>query len=570
MKSSTRTLLILLLITSVCLPAAFAETVMVPMRDGTLLATDVNLPSKGGPAFPVLLTRTVYGRVGDPQMTALFTSMGVAFVSQDTRGRGDSEGKDMVFADDGWGERQDGADTVAWVKAQPWCNGKIGTWGYSALGIVQSLMAPVTSDVDFQLIGIGASSLYGQLVYQGGVLRKELVEPWLATQGSLHVLDIWKSHPAYDEFWTCYNTEERASHITAPGAHGGGWFDTFLQGTLNSFTTRQHEGGQGARGQQKLLIGPWGHGEMTPATGELTFSNSMSFNIIPFQVRLFQRWLLGQENGIMKEPAVNYYTMGDCDDPDAPGNEWRTADDWPPFPTVETAYYLQNDGVLALEPPVVEGAQKSFNFDPTDPCPTHGGANLNLPFGPMDQRKVSTRPDVLRFETAALDSPLEATGRVKVKVYVSSDAPDTDFTAKLVDIYPDGREMLILDSVQRVKFRNGFEKADPLPAGQIGEIVIDLWSTSMVFNEGHKIGVQISSCNYPRFEVNPNTGEDFPRYHDATADGNSLIDESSVRVAHNTVHMDRHRPSALYLSVRIGTNSELPDNATASSPAITP
>jgi putative CocE/NonD family hydrolase len=179
-------------------------------------------------------------------------------------------------------------------------------------------------------------------------------------------------------------------------------------------------------------------------------------------------------------------------------------------------------------------------YDPNNPVPTHGGANLILPAGPFNQQELGLRDDVLTFTTPVLDAPIEITGRVTVRLYVSSDAPDTDFTAKLVDIYPDGREILMMDSIQRVKFRNGFREADPLPPGEVGLVEIDLWSISLIVNAGHRIGLHVSSSNYPRFEVNPNTGEDFPPE-----------DETVVMpAAQNTVYMDANRPSALLLPIR--------------------
>jgi len=535
MNIRTRVWLFTVLAVLFLVPLASSETVMVPMKDGTKLATDFTLPSSGGPAFPVVLVRSVYNKSQGAAFAPLFNGMGLAFVVQDTRGRFASEGKDMVFADDGWGERQDGADTVAWVKQQPWCNGKIGTWGMSALGITQIQMAPATKDIAAQTIIVASSKFYGQTAYQGGVFMKSLAEKWIQGQKSDWVIDIWKSHPAYDAYWQGFNAEEQASKITAPAVHVGGWFDIFQQGTINNFVTRQHQGGEGAKGNQKLIIGPWPHG-VSQVLGDLKLrDNFTALDFNQYTARFLQYWLKGDQNGIMTEPAVNYYTLGDVVEDNAPGNEWRTANDWPPFPTTPTSYYLMEGGKLAAAPP--DKGSVTYAYDPKDPCPTKGGQNLTIPAGPFDQRAVSNRPDVLRFATGPLDAPLEITGNVQVVLYVSTDAPDTDFAAKFVDIYPDGKEILMLDSIRRLKFHSGFDKADLVKPGDIAKLDIDLWSISLIVNKGHRIGVQVSSSNYPRFEKNPNTGDDFPK-------------EDNLRVAKNTVYMDKEHSSAIILPVR--------------------
>jgi len=521
------------------------------MQDGVKLATDVYLPKEGGPAFPVVLARSVYGRGAGPQLAAGYNKIGLAFVVQDTRGRGDSEGeKDMVFLDDGWNEHPDGLDTVNWIRQQPWCNGTVGSWGMSALGITQVLMAGTGADLDGQSIAVAAANFYDQLSYQGGVFRKQLAEKWVTGQKSPHVIELWKQHPAYDEFWDGFNAAARAPKVVAPAVHIGGWFDIFGKGTVENFTSRQYNGGEGAKGNQKLVMGPWPHGP-SKKTGDLELADNFNFDIGGYEKKFYEHWLLGKDNGLDKEPAVHYYTLGACGEEGAPGNEWRTADAWPPVPATETAYLLTADGGLTTDAAAVEGGKREYPFDPADPCPTVGGQNLfpDHGIGPMDQRKVSSRPDVLAFATPPLDAPVEITGNVKVRLYVSSDAPDTDFTAKLVDIYPDGREILMLDNIRRLKFRNGYEKAEPLPAGEVGMLELDLWNISLIVNKGHRIGVQVSSSNYPRFEVNPNTGADFPGYLSEKKDGVAVTDTWTVRKAQNTVYMDKEHPSALLLPI---------------------
>lgn len=530
-----------------------AETVMVPMRDGTKLATEVHLPATGGPAFPVILVRTVYGRKNDG-IARKARELGIAVVSQDTRGYGDSEGERMQFAADGAGMLRDGDDTVSWVKSQPWCNGKVGTWGGSALGITQVLLAPVRNDLACQMIVVAPSSMY-PVFMRGGVPQKLLSEryarmmghePWFLRQRG--------KHPTYDEYWRLQDADSRVASITAPAVHVGGWFDFYPQGTLNGFASRQYLGGPGARGNQKLVIGPWEHA-VSAKVGDLAFPNhQFDFNALAW--RFFRHWLKGESaDGVMDEPAVHYYVLGDCDDPHAPGNCWRAADHWPPVRTRETAYYLSNDGKLTTDKGEVQAGPRTYLFDPAHPCPSLGGLDATKPL-PLDQRSISSRADVLKFATGALTEPLEVTGAVRVRLFVSSDASDTDFTAKLIDIYPDGREIAILNGIQRVKFRRGFETPEPLAIGSVGELVLDCWSISIVFNQGHRIGVQISSSNWPRYEVNPNSGADLPTYTGQNQEGDWLLDPASLRTANNTVYMDAARTSALILPVaRAGSST---------------
>jgi hypothetical protein len=543
-----RTTCSLVLLTAMLLSQAAdapAETILLPMRDGTRLATELQLPTSGGPTFPVVLVRTLYGRNSDKFANAI-TSRGMAAVIQDTRGYGDSEGERLGFEADGWGKLQDGVDTIAWIKKQPWFNGKIGTWGVSALGITQNMLAPTSPDVSAQVIGLAPFSMF-PVFMRGGVPQKLLPERYVKMMGHHRAFAERRNHPTYDDYWRLGDPESRVAEITAPAVLVGGWFDLYPQGMIENFVARQYRGGPGARGNQKLIIGPWEHG-ITEQVGDLKFPN-YKFDWNALSWRFMQHWLQGTANAVMDEPAVHYYTLGDCSDPAAPGNCWRTATAWPPFPTVPTRYFLASDGALTTQPALTNDAKRSFAFDPANPCPSLGGDTATRPL-PLDQRPNLARGDVLAFATEPLADPLEVTGAVSMRLFVSSDAPDTDFTAKLVDIYPDGRQISICDGIQRVKFRRGFEKPDPLAPGSVGELTIDCWSTSIIFNRGHRIGVLISSSNWPRFEVNPNTGADLPQYTTPNELGDWQIDKTSLRVAHNTVLMDAAHPSALVLPVR--------------------
>lgn len=516
--------------------AAPLQTHMVPMRDGVKLATDVALPPGDGP-WPALLARTPYDKQGVP--VQLIAMQGYAAVSQDVRGRFGSEGKALAFLDDGWGERQDGYDAVEWVAAQTWCNGIVGTFGPSALGITQNMMAGAAPPhLVCQHVAVACSDMYRQAVYQGGGFRKALVEGWLGgNKWPAENLELMTAHPHYDAFWEMLSPESRHSHVTVPTYQLGGWYDIFSQGNIDSFAGLQTRGGEGARGRQKLVMGPWTHGGMTKRQqGELTYpANSLTRGGLVGMKRWVDYWLKGVATGIADEPPVAYYVMGDVDDPNAPGNEWRTAPAWP-VPARETAYHLRSDGRLTTDRPSQDEAPQSYTYDPSDPVPTIGGANLLLPAGPRDQRPTEARDDVLCFSTAPLRRPVEATGRIRVRLYAASSARDTDFTAKLTDVYPDGRSMLVLDGIIRARHRGSMRSEELLEPGKVYDLRIDLWSTSIVFNAGHRIRVDISSSNAPRFDPNPNTGEPF-RASERTA------------IAENTIYHDAAHPSALLLPV---------------------
>jgi putative CocE/NonD family hydrolase len=245
--------------------------------------------------------------------------------------------------------------------------------------------------------------------------------------------------------------------------------------------------------------------------------------------------LLGKENAVAKEKAVHYYVMGDPTDKEAPGNVWRHVDDWPP-PSKATPFYFHADGTLVADKPPAGDESKTYEYDPKNPVPNVGGQELGVPLGPMDQRKVENRPDVLLFTTDELQEPIEVTGRLTAKLFISSDCPDTDFTVKLCDVYPDGRSMLVTDGILRARYHKSFEQESFLRPGEVYELNVDLWSTSLVFNKGHRIRVAVSSSNSPRFEANPNTGKPFRA-------------DKETRIAKNTVHLSAKRASHIILPV---------------------
>lgn len=525
-----------------CLAQTVPQTQMVAMSDGTKLATDVYLPPNAQPPFGTILIRTPYNKNGMKAAAANFIRLGYALVVQDVRGRFASEGHHaIIFAHEGLGEHKDGHDTINWVARQPWSNGKVVSYGGSAGGIVQNLAAPdAPAALKGQVVQVAFSNYYHQAAYQGGVWRTELLERWLYSNGITEVnLPTFKAHPYYDEFWKKLDAEAHAEKVNTPGIFTGGWYDIFCQGTINSFVEIQNRGGPEARGKCFLVMGPIAHGTFN----ELKYppnATAMPLNGVAPLTHLAM-WLKGQATGADRLKPVHYYVMGDPTDPKAPGNVWRSEDVWPPAADL-TPFYLHVDGSVQPRQAPPSNDHRSYAYDPADPVPTVGGQNLFLPKGPMDQKSLESRPDVLVFTTEPLSEPLEVTGRITAKLYISSDCPDTDFTVKLCDVYPDGRSMLVTDGIRRASLRNSFEKPEFLEPGQVYEVEVDLWSTSLVFNKGHKIRIAVSSSNSPRFEPNPNTGDPHPV-------------EGKTRVARNTLHLSKDHPSHVLLPLYRGNEN---------------
>jgi predicted acyl esterase len=532
MMMKTRLFLLALLALALFIPAhsqpqttPSATEYMVAMRDNVKLATDVYLPEGKGP-WPVVLLRTPYNKGLRGQATP-WVAEGYAVVMQDCRGRFKSEGRYLPFMDDHY----DGYDTVEWIAKQPWSNGKVGMYGGSALGITAnqaSIMTP--PHLTAMYVIVAPASAYQHVIYTGGIFRREMNEGWLKSQGATDALKDMFSHNRHDGYFDIREGRLHWGKVKVPVYNQGGWYDVFQQGNIDNFVGLQHQGGDGARGKQRLIMGPWAHGQVEEV--------KYPANSAPPQreaQRWFAYWLKGVDNGIMREPAVRYYVMGDVTDPQAPGNEWRTTADWPP-PSRMTSYYLAANGNLGERTPEAKDGQSSYLYDPKNPVPTIGGTNLTIKKGPMDQRAIGERKDVLKFMTAPLTAPLEVSGPVKVELWAESDAPDTDWMAKLVDVYPDGTERLVTDSGLRARFREGFDREVFMKKGQVYKFTIDLWSTSIVFNKGHRIAVHVTSSNDPRFDPNPNTGKPL------RADG-------ETRVANNTVYYNRQHASRILLPV---------------------
>jgi len=498
------------------------------VRDGVKLATTVHLPPGDG-RWPVILTRTPYGRGGMDGFAKRFVDRGYAFVSQDCRGRFDSEGTYLPFFDD----PHDGYDAVEWVAAQPWSNGKVGMLGGSALGITAHLAA--TQEPPHLLcayVAVAPSSARTQTIYAGGVYRKELNDGWLMSQKVPQAIGETISHPAADPHWDYREIPSFHARMRIPIYEVSGWFDIFAQGALDNFSGLQARGAGVAAGNQKLLMGPWAHG---PLNGRLRYPNDDAGAVFGKECdRWFDRWLKSEQNGIDREPPVRYYVLGDGE-PGAAGNEWRTAESWPP-PSRATSLFLHAGGGLRREPAGDSEQSIAYTYDPASPVPTKGGGNLFLPRGPLDQREIGDREDYLRFVTEPLAEPLEVAGRIHADLYIESDAPDTDFVAKLVDVHPDGYEALLADGIIRARYREGLEREVFLEPGKVAHVRIDLWSTAAAFARGHRIAVHVTSSNDPRFDPNPNTGK-------------PLRADVEKKAARNRVHMDAGHPSRVVLPV---------------------
>lgn len=514
-------------------------TLKIPMRDGVGLPTDLYLPSPDARGLPCILLRSPAGRTGFFQDFAQLAKAGYVVAIQETRSSIDPEGKTFPFIGDGWGKVEDGYDTVEWLARSPYTNGKIGTWGASALGITQLLMAPTQPPhLKCQYILVAAASIYHHALFPGGQLLKHQVESWLGHYArDSGVQSYVCQRPFYNDFWQQLNSLEHVHRVQVPGMHVGGWYDTFLQGTLASFTARQYQGGEGARGHQKLVIGPWTHfWPMSHHFGDFEMPKAgMNPPLDISPKSWFDFYLKGISNEVEKLPPVIYYVMGPFDGTSSKGHVWRTSHEWP-VPATQTAFYLAPNSRLQ-KTPLTEERLASYRYDPNQPIPTIGGRNLFLESGPKDQRSIENRSDLLVFTSDRLEEDVEVTGPLSAILFFSSDQPDTDIVVRLCDVYPDGRSILISEGGYRlgVMCLSNEEKSKYNP-NTILEAKIDLWATSLVFAKGHAIRVSISSSNYPRYEKNMNIG---------------LLEANTgkYQVAHNKFYMGKKHPSRLILPI---------------------
>jgi uncharacterized protein len=632
--------------------AALTSDVMVTMRDGVRLATDVYRPARNGKPvpgrFPVILERTPYGKtvvsrselsVKDPvaksraDVARFFVSRGYVVIYQDCRGRYGSEGEFVKYLSDG----HDGYDACAWIVRQPWCNGKIGTMGLSYAAHTQGALACANAPgiAAMFLDSGGFANAYQDGIRQGGAFELKQVTwaykaafesptvvkdpirvkalqaidikgwfarmPWKRGHSPLtpapeyesYVYDQWE-HGTFDSFWQqlgIYAAGFYDSFSDAPMVFMSAWYDPYPRSATDNYSALSRK----KKGPVRLILGPWTHGDRTLTyAGEVDFGaaatvdGNLAPDFLTLRLSWFDCWLKGARNGVASEPAVRLFIMGggtgrrNQQGRMEHGGRWRAEKDWPVPDLRNTKYYLHGGEVrgggvaggvgsdggahgsgggfrLATELPAVGAAPASYDFDPEHPVPSIGGTITSgepvMRGGAYDQREgprffgsrepympLAARPDVLVFETEPLASDVEVTGPIVAKLWISSDRPDTDFTIKLIDVYPpnedypDGFAMNVTDGILRVRYRKSWEKPEPLLPGEVAQVSVEAFPTANLFKRGHRIRLDVSSSNFPHFDVNPNTG---------APEGAGL----TRQVARNTVYLDRERASYVVLPI---------------------
>ncbi|HXN21698.1 MAG TPA: CocE/NonD family hydrolase [Candidatus Dormibacteraeota bacterium] len=570
----------------------------VPMPDGVKLAVAVWRPYVEGKKFPVILIATPYNKLSEVNMqdAVYFVPRGYVYVAYDLRGRYDSEGYAYLYGP------QDGKDLnvmQSWVAHQPWSDGKIGMYQGSYLGFIQwegalqqnpnlTALIPETSPDDhydnvypsgaFQLsnsFGFLWSCCGGRTNEPGGVMD------WAKWYEQLPIKDdakwagiintkVWDDLVAHTNSDSYYHTfvrspgERIAPGKNGPGKYGdvkvptfnlSGWYDQVSQATINNFVGMVTYGPADLRKYHKLMMGPWTHGGKFKAQqGQVTFPNQAALNGSEWRLRWFDHWLKGMDNGFESQPPVTIYVMG--------ADLWRNECEWPLKRTQDTKYYLHSggransllgDGTLDTTPPAPE-PNDHFIYNPAKPVPTLGGNVAMQPsrVGPYDQTTLELRSDVLVFTTPPLKEDVEITGPIILHLFASTDRTDTDFTGKLVDVYPDGNAQILLEGVIRGRHWKSFQSEDLLTPGKIYDFYVDLWSTSNVFQKGHRIRIDVSSSNFPKYDRNPNTGHKFG-------------EDAELLVAHQTIYHDAAHPSHVVLPIIPAGSKPCDDSARTAS-----
>ncbi|MDR3639137.1 MAG: CocE/NonD family hydrolase [Isosphaeraceae bacterium] len=517
---------------------------MVPMRDGVRLSMFVYTPPGAGP-WPVIFEQR-YADIrgaGTRQAAARLAARGYVVAMENFRGAQQSEGTWVGYRALGWGEKRDGYDSVEWLARQAWSTGKVGTLGSSQAGFAQNFLAVARPPhlVCQYMIDTGLS-LFHEGYRIGGATRPERFKTMDAVcrdpADNRRLLEEWFAHATYDDYWAEEDCTRHFEKMDVPCFTVGSWFDFMCVGSVESYIGRQHKGGPGSRGKQWLLIGPWLHGgaasKQSERVGELVFPENAQFAIDDHIVRWFDHYLKGVDNGVDREPPVRYYAMGAVGEERAPGNEWRTAPDWP-ISTRATDYYLSEKGGLATAAPTLASSSTTLVADPLHPAEIPGRA---FP-GARDARAFEQQAEVRTFTTEPLTAPVEWTGKVKAELFVASTAKDTDVIVRVSDVYPDGRSILIVDAVRRARYREGFDREVPMEPGRVARVAFDVGWLSQVFNRGHRIRVTVASTGAPFYEPNPNTGE-------------PLTVEPPARtvVARNTVYHEMDHASRIIAPVR--------------------
>jgi len=563
----------------------FESGVKVAMRDGVVLRADIYRPQADG-KFPVLLQRTPYDRRNETSIGTRGAQRGFVVIVVDVRGRYASEGEWYTFQN----ETNDGYDTIEWAAALPYSNGKVGMFGGSYVGATQMLAAISNPPHLAGLCPIVTSSNYHESwTYQGGAFEQWFNQSWTtglaqntlerksqhasnATQGmwelplasyplfnmngrqaassetlAPYYLD-WLAHPTYDDYWKKISIEEHFGDIHVPALHIAAWYDIFLGGSLRNYLgIKEHGGNDAARNGQQLMVIIGGHAGSGRKVGEVDFGPDAPFNEDDVILEWYDFLFKDAKNRFADGKPVKMFVLGE--------NKWREEEAWPLARAKETKYFLhataaanssRGKGTLSTTVPGKETADQ-FVYDPAKPVPTVGGPlccdGEHMPPGPRDQRAVESRNDVLIYSTPALEQDAEVTGPVSVELFAKSSAPDTDFTAKLVDVWPDGFAQNITEGIQRASFRDSREHPTLINPGQVYKFKIDLWATSNVFKKGHTLRLEISSSNFPRFDRNLNTGNQRPQL------GRHADSSDAFTTATNVILHDAEHPSVLILPV---------------------
>ena len=530
----------------------------VPAADGVELATDVWLPDGPGP-FPVLLTRTPYDRKGGGDGgPALYTDWGYAYVVQDCRGKFESGGVFRPLVD----EAADGAATLDWVAEQKWCNGRIGMVGRSYLSMVQ-VPAAASGHEALRCIcpSVGGETFLQDWVRHGGCFRLANVIRWPMTHTSCRTThptdhytweELWAAgslgevferagyespdlrdfveHELFDEYWQRVDQRPMYPRVLTAGLHPGGWFDHVSHAMFNTYQGLRDRGGsETARTGQRLMIGPWPHQMSGRQYGEWDFGPDADLSLLHYQRRFTDLWLRDIDDGIADDPPVMLFVMGH--------NRWMHFTDWPVPEAQEQRWHLRVGG-LSQEGPGAEPPDR-YRYDPEAPAPTLGGPiywGMGRPAGPVDQRLLLGRPDVLYYRSQPLAHETAVIGPIALDLWVRSDRPDTDFIAKLCVVDAPGRVVCLRFGSLQCSYRSGWEERVPLPAGEPVRIRIDMGNLAYVFPPGSRIALTVTSSSFPRILPHPNTMA--PTWT-----------ETSPKVATNEVLHDPDHPSCLLLPV---------------------
>ncbi len=557
------------------------------MRDGVSLYADVYRPVEPG-TYPILLMRLPYDKslaqaaaYGPP---SAYASRCYIVVIQDVRGTYTSEGALYPFRNEG----NDGYDTVEWAAGLPQSSGKVGMYGFSYPGAAQWLAA-IKAPPHLAAIAPAhtSSDYYDGWSFEGGAFSLAFEESWATSSltagavprlGDQSVADKlaevrstiaksyahlpiktypwlfperpevagfffdWLKHPDRDAYWRQWSIRERYGDVKVPALNLAGWYDVFLNGSVENFVGMRNSGGSNAaRNGQRLVVRPYVHIPWDTKSGDVDFGPQAANSTMEEQVRFFDFWLKGRANGLDKEPPVRLFVMG--------ADTWRDAEDWPIPGTRFTNFYLRSrgqanslfgNGQLATDPPDAAEQPDRYLYDPSNPVPSKGGHSCCFaavaPVGPYDQTDIERRADVLVYSTPPLGEAVEVTGPITVKLFAATSAPDTDWTAKLVDVEPGGKIINLNNGIIRASHRDSLETHEVVDPGRIYEYTITVFPTSNLFKKGHQIRLEISSSNFPHYDRNLNTGQPIG------ADGQMIV-------ARQTVYHDAMHPSHIVLPI---------------------